>query len=332
MLAPVGQDRAEAVEVAADRGERQFPVRPAALAAHDLHPLADLAGDAVGEGVDVVVDGALDGGALPGGVGDDHAAVAEELQDSPDGGAGAGVLSALMSASGTGASAPSQASRIRRVLVALLREAAGPAAGPGMPVELVDEGAGRGGEGGQLVRVPRRSGSSSRGGRRTGRPARGRPGAARPAAPAACRAGGCDRLPGGGDMPGACWRPACPCGSRAVSATMPGAGALRAGGTRAGAAVRAPGLQYPAGVLGADDQQAGAAEPVAADVAHPAAAQAGGLAGEGPAPLGAGSAAGVLPHLAPAEADRALPDRPSPRCLPAWSVRRQRPAGAAVPR
>ena len=33
--------------------------------------------------------GALDGGALPGGVGDDHASFAEELQDSPDGGAGA---------------------------------------------------------------------------------------------------------------------------------------------------------------------------------------------------------------------------------------------------
>ena len=37
------------------------------------------------------------------------------------------------------------------------------------------------------------------------------------------------------------------------------------------------------------------------------------LAGEGPAPLGAGSAAGALPHLAPAKADRALPDRPVPR-------------------
>ena len=87
--APGGQHRVEAVEVAADRRERQFPVRAAAFAAHHLHPLEELAADALGEGLDALLDGALDGGALPGGVGDDHAALAEELQDSPDGGAGA---------------------------------------------------------------------------------------------------------------------------------------------------------------------------------------------------------------------------------------------------
>ena len=36
----------------------------------------------------------------------------------------------------------------------VVARAAGPAAGPGMPVELVDEGAGRGREGGQLVQFP----------------------------------------------------------------------------------------------------------------------------------------------------------------------------------
>jgi hypothetical protein len=51
--------------------------------------LEELAADALGESLDALLDGALDGSALPGGVGDDHAAFIEELQDPPDGGAGA---------------------------------------------------------------------------------------------------------------------------------------------------------------------------------------------------------------------------------------------------
>lgn len=153
VLAPAGQDRAEAVEVAADRGEREFLVRPAALSAYYLHPLADLAGDAVGEGADVVADRALDGGALPGGVGDDHASLAEERQDSPDGGAGADAQCSDVGLGDRGVgSEPGQ--QDPQGLGRVVARAAGPAAGPGMLVELVDDGGGRGGERGQLVQFP----------------------------------------------------------------------------------------------------------------------------------------------------------------------------------
>src|SRR5712691_2707174 len=78
----------EAVEVAADRRVWQFPVLAAAFAAYYLDPLAEFGGDRGGEGLDALLDCALDGGALAGGVGDDHAVFCEELQDPPDGGAG----------------------------------------------------------------------------------------------------------------------------------------------------------------------------------------------------------------------------------------------------
>ena len=61
------------------------------------------------------------------------------------------LLSALMSASGMGAPAPTQASSIRRVLVPLLRGALFQPRSPGLPVELLDHGPGGGGEDGQLV-------------------------------------------------------------------------------------------------------------------------------------------------------------------------------------
>ena len=79
-------------------------------------------GDGFGEGLEALVDRALNRGALPGWVGGDHAAFVKELQHPPDGRAGR-PESARMSASWTGASVPTQASRIRRVLAPLLREA-----------------------------------------------------------------------------------------------------------------------------------------------------------------------------------------------------------------
>ena len=150
VLAPAVQDRAEAVEVAADRGEREFLVRPAALSAYYLHPLADLAGDDVGEGVDVVADGALDGGALTGGVGDDHAAVIKELQDPPDSGAGTGAEcpDVVLVDKGVG---PEPGEQDPEGLGRVIARPVAHAAGSGVPVEPLNEGAGCGRQGGQMV-------------------------------------------------------------------------------------------------------------------------------------------------------------------------------------
>ena len=57
-----------------------------------------------------------------------------------------------MSASWTGASAPVQASRIRRVLAPVLRTDAVPAAGPRVLLELCGQSLGGRGERGQLIK------------------------------------------------------------------------------------------------------------------------------------------------------------------------------------
>jgi hypothetical protein len=174
-----------------------------------------------------------------------------------------------------------------------------------MPVKLADEGAGRGREGGQLIdfpgvqEAPVAAGVEQDSLRGIDQVRRDRLRRRRPAR--------LDHPPGGGEA-----------GEGLLVLAVRGEYQRRCPG-QAHSGQEEPELerpsrfraQYPAGVPVADDQQAGAAEPVAADVGHAAAVQAGEQGREGPAPLGAGSAAGVLPHLAPAEADRALPDRPS---------------------
>jgi hypothetical protein len=88
----------------------------------------------------------------PAGVGDDHAAVAEERQDPPDGGAGAGVQRSDVGL-GDGGVGSEPGQQDAQGLGCVVARAAGPAAGQGMPVEFIDEEAGRGREGGQLVEL-----------------------------------------------------------------------------------------------------------------------------------------------------------------------------------
>ncbi|MFE2696335.1 hypothetical protein [Streptomyces mirabilis] len=123
----------------------------AAFTAQDQYPAAELIRDVLGEGLDALVDGPLVDVDLAGGVGDDEAAAGEELQDPACAGArpvgGQGPDVGLVDG-GIGAEAGQQDAQAAGgetpylfVPAPLLR----------VVPELVEQGLGRRGEGGQTV-------------------------------------------------------------------------------------------------------------------------------------------------------------------------------------
>ncbi|MGX1887775.1 hypothetical protein [Streptomyces sp. NPDC055287] len=147
---PVGQDRIEVAEVLADRLERHRRVFPPTFATQDQDPAAEFLRDLLGERLNALFDGSLMDVDLPGGVGDDHAAAGEELQDPPGTGArpagGQGPDVGLMYGSvGTEPGQQAAGSESPYLLVPALLHRVVP--------EVVEQHLGSGGEGGQAVQL-----------------------------------------------------------------------------------------------------------------------------------------------------------------------------------
>lgn len=144
----------EVAEVLADRLERHRGVLAAALAAQDHHPAAEFVREGPGEGLDAFLDGPLVDVGLAGGVGDDQAAAGEELQDptcagaGPVGGQGSdvGLVDGGVRAEAGQQDAQAAGGETLYLFVPALLLCVVP--------EVVEQGLGGGGEGGQAVQFP----------------------------------------------------------------------------------------------------------------------------------------------------------------------------------